>query len=608
MNYARAIDRVVAECLAAFEPPPHLSFSDWAEKYVRLPERSSSDPGAFVPWKYQRGILDAIGDPLIERVTVIKSARGGYTKSLAAAVCAYSANAPCSIILLVPTDDDARGFAVDEIDPMFEESPTLAGLIPRGRLDGRNTLTMKSVLGGGSIKILAARSPRNLRRHDAKVLFVDEADAMEVIKSEGDPIELAENRTIAHADRKIVIGSTPTEEGLSVVDKKYKESDQRVFEVPCPHCGVFFEILWEHLIWPTGKPQEAAVKCPSCSQMIEERYKAAIVERGEWRATAPEIKGHAGFRFNALISMFHNNAWGKLAERFVKAKRAGPADLQVFVNTVLGQVWRSTIDSVDEDQLMARAEPFSIRWDAETSKWIEQIPREVLYITAGVDVQGDRLEVTFIGWSKEREVYILGHEVIRGETNTTSTWDELDAMLKTQWKHPLGGRIGIEAAAVDAGDGNRTQYVYDFCANKFGRRIVAIKGVGGARPVLEASRSKKHGMRFWNIAIDQVKTDLMTRAAMPEVGPGWIHFSDALDEEWFRQFTSERRKVEYVRGRPKIEWIRLKGRAAEALDCTVYGFAISRIIRFDFAGREAALASGGGKKKSIGDIARSLNQ
>jgi len=605
----RAIDRVVAEVLASFAPPPHLSFSNWTEKFVRLPARSSADPGAFVPWKYQRGILDAIGDPLIERVTVIKSARGGYTKSLAAAVCAYSSNAPCSIILLVPTDDDARGFAVDEIDPMFAESPTLAGLIPRGRLDGRNTLTIKSVLGGGSIKILAARSPRNLRRHDAKVLFVDEADAMEVIKSEGDPIDLAENRTIAHADRKIVIGSTPTEEGLSVVDKKYAESDQRVFEVPCPECGTFFELLWGHIFWPAGRPREAAARCPSCKASIEERFKVTMVEKGEWRATKPEVTGHAGFRFNALISQFHNNAWGKLAERFIRAKRAGPAELQVFVNTALGQVWRATVSAVDENHLMARTEPFAIRWDPEKSRWVESIPLEVLYITAGVDVQLDRLEVTFLGWTREDELYVLGHEVVRGETNATSTWDELDAMLKTQWQHPLGGRIGIEATAVDSGDGNRTQQVYDFCATRFGRRIVAIKGVPGTKPFLEASRSKKHGVRFWNIAVDQVKTELMTRAGMTERGPGWMHFSSSLDEEWFRQFTSERRKIEkYVRGRPKIEWVRQAGRAAEALDCTVYGYAIRRLVRFDFEARAAALAKTAPTKKSIGDIAKSLNQ
>jgi len=94
-----------------------------------------------------------MGDPLITRVTVIKPTRIGYTKCLMAALGATAATDPCAMILLVPTDDDARGFAVDEVEPSFEATPALRGLIKTGRVDGRNTLTMKTIAGGGSLKI-----------------------------------------------------------------------------------------------------------------------------------------------------------------------------------------------------------------------------------------------------------------------------------------------------------------------------------------------------------------------------------------------------------------------------------------------------------------------
>jgi phage terminase large subunit GpA-like protein len=122
----------------------------WVEKNFRLPERSSAQPGRFKLWKCQWGFLEAIGDPLCERVTVIKSARIGFTKCLMATIGAYAANDPCSVILLVPTDDDARRYAVDEIEPSFAELPALRDLIQRGRLDGRNTLVMKAFAGGGN--------------------------------------------------------------------------------------------------------------------------------------------------------------------------------------------------------------------------------------------------------------------------------------------------------------------------------------------------------------------------------------------------------------------------------------------------------------------------
>jgi len=222
--------------LALLRPPPALRLSEWTESYFMLADGSSARPGRFRLWPFQREILDAIGDPAIERVSIQKPTRVGLTKILVAAIGATAALDPCAMILLLPTDDDCRGIAVDEIEPAFEQSPALSGLIRSGRTDGRNTLTVKSISGGGSLKILAARSPRNLRRHDAKKLFVDEEDAMEVT-SEGDPVLLAEKRTLAHPDRKIVRGSTPTDELSSSISRAYLESDQRVFEVPCPHCG-----------------------------------------------------------------------------------------------------------------------------------------------------------------------------------------------------------------------------------------------------------------------------------------------------------------------------------------------------------------------------------
>jgi phage terminase large subunit GpA-like protein len=227
---------VMLDVLPALKPPAKLTLSAWAEANFVLAAGSSARPGRFRLWSFQREILDTIGDSSTERVILQKSTRIGFTKALVAAIGASAALDPCSCILLVPTDDDARGIATDEIEPAFEQSPALRGLLGTGREGGRNTLTTKTLAGGGSLKILAARAPRNLRRHDAKKLFVDEADGME-ITSEGDPVSLAIKRTLAHPDRKIVIGSTPTDEASSVINRLYQESDQRVFETPCVHCG-----------------------------------------------------------------------------------------------------------------------------------------------------------------------------------------------------------------------------------------------------------------------------------------------------------------------------------------------------------------------------------
>ena len=607
MELTRTELEVVQGLLAAMQLPPRLSFSAWAEEHYRLPVASSAQPGRFRPWAYQRGWLDAMGDPEIERVTIIKSARVGYTKALMAAMGCWCATAPTAIMLLVPTDDDTRRFAVDEIEPMFAESPALRGLIPKHRIEGRNTMTQKAVLGGGSIKIIAARAPRNLRSHDVKVLLIDEADAME-ITAEGDPIQLAEKRTLAHPDRKIVVGSTPTIEGLSVIERLYRQSDRRAYLVPCPHCGARFEMLFEQLDWPKGQPEKAELICPKCGAAIEERFKHQMVQEGEWVAEAPEVKGHAGFRISALYSLFANVSWGRIAADYIRAKRAGPQDMQVFYNTLLGRTWKQTVDEVDEGSLMARAEPYGIRFDARDQRWIAENPPEVLFITAGVDVQHDRLEVQFWGWGRS-EGWILGHEVIRGLTTVDTTWAELDYVLSSRWPHPLGGEIGIDATAVDAGDGNRTQYVYDFCASRAARNIFAVKGRAGAKPWLEWSRQKKHGLRLGLVGVDEIKADLMARLSMEQRGSRYIHLPKHLDEEFYRQLTSEVRRVSYVRGRPKYQWVRKPGREAEALDCAVYANAIRQALRMDFDRREAMLQgeAGAAEKSIFSALARKLN-
>jgi phage terminase large subunit GpA-like protein len=75
---------ILTRALTSLIPPPKLALSTWIERELRLPEGVSALPGAVRLWPYQRGIADAISDPAIERVTVIKPTRVGYTTLLTA--------------------------------------------------------------------------------------------------------------------------------------------------------------------------------------------------------------------------------------------------------------------------------------------------------------------------------------------------------------------------------------------------------------------------------------------------------------------------------------------------------------------------------------------
>ena len=233
---------------------------EWAEANFVLASGSSARPGRFQLWGFQKEILDVIGDPVIERVIVQKSTRVGFTKSLVAAIGASAATDPCSVILLLPTDDDCRGISTDEIEPAFEQSPALHGLLGIGRASGRNTLTVKTARRRRfSLKILAA---------EHRAIF-----AATMLRS------CSLTRPMAWKSRAKVTRSrwpssarsrTPTGRSSSaarrrtrrrsVIHRLYQESDQRVFEMPCVHCGAYFEVEWEHLVWPADDPTDVSLR------------------------------------------------------------------------------------------------------------------------------------------------------------------------------------------------------------------------------------------------------------------------------------------------------------------------------------------------------------
>lgn len=236
------LDDIERLALHALIPPAKLRLSEWIEANVVLPEGTSAQPGPVRLWPWQREISDAISDPEVERVTLLKGTRLGFTTLLTGAIGSFVANDPTSILCLLPTEADCRDYTVSDIEPIFNASPALRGtLAVEESEEDRNTLLSRRFAGGGSLKIVAAKAPRNLRRHTARILLCDEVDAMEV-GVEGNPLRLAERRTLTFPNRKIIIGSTPIFVDTSAVLRAYGESDGRVFELPCPECGAFTEI------------------------------------------------------------------------------------------------------------------------------------------------------------------------------------------------------------------------------------------------------------------------------------------------------------------------------------------------------------------------------
>jgi phage terminase large subunit GpA-like protein len=492
---------------------------------------------------------------------LVKGIRVGFTTLISSAIASYIVNDPSPIMVLLPTESDARSYMVSDIEPIFSASPALQDLLEGDDSDSkRNTLLQRGFKGGHFLKILPAMAPHNLRSHNVRILFCDEVDGYEVT-SEGSAVKLAIGRTMSYPNRKVILGSTPKDKDTSEIIAAYNESDRRIFEVPCPECGAFHELTWKMIKWPKGEPEKAYYQCPSCEAHIDESFKGQMIEAGEWRATKPEVKNHAGFRLNTLVSPQPNARWGTLAAEWLAAQ-ASPHSLRVFVNQVLAQPWEIQ-SMVDRDKIASRVQNFDLN----------NLPWEVIALTAGIDVQDDRLEIVVLGWSKDMQnpvCFVIHHRVIFGHFTDPQTWIELDQFLLSKFRHPSGETIWIDGAIVDASDGDHWATVMDFCNSRFGRRhIWAGKGFwGSTRKHFTISKDEKK--RFAMVGTDSIKGEIIDKL---QTGQG-IRFSSSLSNAFFQQLASEHRVVRLKAGMPVRKFERVSsGARAEALDCLVYAVA-----------------------------------
>lgn len=552
-------------------PPPSLTVSEWADRFRYLPSESAAEAGK---WRtdraeYLRGPMDAYSDPAVEVMVVMKSAQTGFTELILNCVGYSIDQNPGPGLAVYPTDGLAEVFSKDRFAPTVRDSPVLREKVadPKGR-DSGNTIFHKKY-PGGQLAIVTAQSPSELAGRPVRDVYFDEVDRMPASSgSEGDPIDLGTARTKTFWNRKIVLVSTPTIKGLSRIDKAYEESDKRLFEVPCPHCGHHHVLRWGNVVWPKGEPEKAMCLCPSCNKTFTNAQKNAAVRRGKWRATAP-FKGKAGFWINEIYSPWTTLA--QMATRFLEVKD-DPSRLQVFVNTALAECWDGEGETVSDSELLARSEKFAAA-----------MPARALVLTAGVDTQPDRLEVEIVGWGAGEESWSIDYRVIHGDPDIPegqegSPWDALLDLLRKPVRHEWGVDVAISATCIDTG-GQNTQAVYGFVKRHKFSKIFGIKGRGGEGvPIVGSPQRKRTGkvkrpIDLYPVGVDQAKDTIMKRLAIKEPGPGFCHFPFGRDADWFRQLTAEKRVTKYKKGFPKREWIKAEGRRNEALDCRVYAFA-----------------------------------
>lgn len=511
-------------------------------------------------------MMDALSDPSIHTIAVMKSAQVGYTELLLNILGYYMSQDPSPVLLVNPTLEMSEVFSKTRLAPMLRDTPILKGLVADARSrDSNNTLLQKNY-PGGVLAMAGANSPAGLASRPIRIVLCDEVDRFPASAGpEGDPVNLAIKRSATFQNRKIILGSTPTIKGISRIEAAYLQSDQRRYYVPCPHCQYFHCLQWQNVRFDSSCPDNAVLACPECGCEIDEKHKPRMLARGEWRAESV-APGIAGFHLNELYSPWRR--WSDVVKDFLSAK-SSPETLKTWVNTSLGETWEEQSEKSDPATLLARRENYTAA----------RLPSHILYLTAGIDVQDDRLELEIVGWRQDGrdsppESWGIEYLVLRGDPARMEVWNQLDGILKRDYRTEDNRSLRISAACIDSG-GHHTAQVYAFCEARKGRHIYAIKGLPGPRPIWnhKAGKSIKYKAQVWHVGSDTAKDAWYSRLRTKDEGPGYCHFPLDYGEHYFEMLTAEQVRTKYSKGRPIREWFLPSGKRNEALDIRVYSLA-----------------------------------
>lgn len=365
----------------------------------------------------------------------------------------------------------------------------------------------------------------------------------------------------------------------SHIEPLYMASDRRRYHVPCPECGAEQHLEWGHLKWTPGaetiRDREVWYECRECEAKIDEASKTDMLLAGRWvaegKSTDPALRG---YKLNSLYSPTGWLSWKRMVHEFLEAKhevdRRNYEKLKTFVNTRLAETWDSGRgESVSDDALFSRREPY------------RKVPQDAYVLTAGVDVQKDRLEVEVVAWGEGNESWAMDWHMIPGDPDKREVWDELDQYLNVHWEHESGVKLRILSCLIDSG--YATKMVYSFVAPRQGGRVFASKGIGGeGKPPFTFSSKRNNAVRLVAVGTDGAKQTVHNylRYLYPENrGPGYCHFPDkeVFSPEYFAQLTGETRVRRYQRGFEKWEWRKTRPRN-EALDARVLAYTALLIL------------------------------
>lgn len=543
-------------------------------------------------------IVRAFNIPTATRITFIMGSQMGKSLSMQNLIGARLDDDPAPIIYVGPTQSNIDSVVEPKIVEMFKGAPSLWDKLAKGQ---KSTKHHKRV-AGVSLRLAWAGSATELASDSAALGLVDEVDRMDQdVKGEGSPVELTEARTSVYPDGKIGITSTPTEGTVeaeedprtaishwnvsenvtSPVWRLWQEGSRHEWSVPCPSCKEYFVPRMSLLWWPEGSSPhkaegEARLACPHCGDLLTDNKKpwmnshGVMVAPGQKPAACDRDDGveiqdfenevtefvkfgdflptpgsNMSFWVSGIMSFSAKKTFGFLAGKFLRAVKSGePERIKGVINTDFGELYRVTGDAPDWQEVM----------ECTADYVLGDMPEEVERLTAGVDVQKNRLVYVVRGWGEGNTSWLVGRGELWGDTDQEDVWGRLGDLLEQDY-----GDLMITKMAVDSG--YRPDWVYEFC-RKHKALTYATKGHDSLDKPYYASlidvtfrgKTRKQGLQLWHVNADIFKSWVHSKIEWERDQLGAWYLPSDIDEDYCKQIVAEQR---VVKPSGKIEWIKV---------------------------------------------------
>jgi phage terminase large subunit GpA-like protein len=601
---------LVAQLFARYlTPRQSLAVDEWADRFRVLASETSAEPG---PWRtdrtpYLRQIMrDLSDDSPHEEVVLMFGTQLGKSESGLNWLGYCIDHDPGPMLLVLPTVDIAKRFSKQRLAPMVRDTPALRARIRESRSRDSGNTTMVKEFPGGILVVSGANSAAGLASMPSRVLYADEIDDYpDDVDGQGEPLGLATARQDTFARRRRLLSSSPKRPpGFSPIERRFEAGTRMRYWVPCPHCAEHQVLDWggpevgHGIKWVGEDPSTVYYVCRHCGGVISEHHKPAMLAAGQWRAERPDAPVRS-YHLSSLYSPLGWLSWATIVKEFIAARAAltdgQTATMKTWFNTRLARTWNEPGARLAVHALQERAR----RDDAHQ---LRQVPAPLLALTAGVDVQDNRLEVSVWGWGPGDECGLVDHVVLPGDPAQQELWIRLDTYLQTRFAPATGGTLGIEAVTIDTG-GHFTHQVYAYVRDRSpGRRLelggqawvqrffagkgadrpgMPVKGKGSPVDVNYRGRILQRGVMLWLIGTNSAKDWLYSRLSQSRIGPGYVHIPSDISAEWCEQMTVESRVQARTARGVRMVWACPHGKRNEAWDCAVYALFGAHALGLD---------------------------